>query len=165
MSPQWKRLDRPPAPALGPVYLDAVLQPNRSLSRAAFGLLIGGFALLNILVGAGFILAGAYPVAGFMGLDVVLLAGAFYWNYRSGRARERVLVAADRLHVWREPVRGGADHWIVHPQWVRLETADKALVLAAGGRSLAVAECLSPQEREDFAEALSGALRRARGAR
>jgi uncharacterized membrane protein len=53
----------------------------------------------------------------------------------------------------------------VHPHWVRIVEAEKALVLAAGGRTLAVAQCLSPQEREDFAAALSGALRRARGAR
>jgi uncharacterized membrane protein len=76
-----------------------------------------------------------------------------------------VLVAGDRLHVWREPVNGVPDHWVVHPHWVRVEPADKALLLAAGGASVPIAECLSPQERDEFAAALEAALRRARAER
>jgi len=76
-----------------------------------------------------------------------------------------VLVAGDRLHVCREPVDGAADHWVVHPQWVRVEPAEKALLLAAGGSSVPVAECLSPPERDAFAAALEAALHRARSER
>lgn len=170
MSPRWKRLESPPTPTIGPVYLDAVLRPNRSLSRAGFLLMFGVFALFNLIVSIVFAVAGAYPVAGFMGLDVLLVAVAFYANYRGGRARERVLVAADRLHVWREPAptsakSSGEGHWIVHPQWVRIEPDEKALRLAAGGSSVPVAACLSPEERDHFALALADALHRARNER
>ncbi|MBU6371791.1 MAG: DUF2244 domain-containing protein [Alphaproteobacteria bacterium] len=162
MSPQWTRLETAPAPAAGPVYLDAELSPNRSLSQKAFALVFGAFALINLVVAIGFVAAGAYPVAGFMGLDVVLFGAAFAISYRDGRARERVLVAGDRLHVARVPAKGAADHWIVHPHWVRVETAETAVNLAAGGQSVPVAAFLSPDEREDFAGALAQALRRAR---
>lgn len=165
MSPQWTRLDDAPAPTPGPVYFDAELSPNRSLSRTAFAIIFAAFALINLLVAIGFVLAGAYPVAGFMGLDVVLFAAAFAWSYRDGRARERVLVAGDRLHVARLPVKGAADHWIVHPHWVRVEAAEAAVNLAAGGRTVPVAAFLSPEERVSFASALGQALRRARDER
>lgn len=165
MSPQWTRLEDAPAPAAGPVYMDAELSPNRSLSRTAFAIVFAAFALINLVVAVGFVLAGAYPVAGFMGLDVVLFAAAFAWSYRDGRARERVLVAGDRLHVARMPVKGAPDHWVVHPHWVRVETAETAVNLAAGGRSVPVAAFLSPEEREAFAGALGQALRRARDER
>jgi len=87
---------------------------------------------------------------------------AFVWNYRDGRAHERVLVAGDRLHVQRQPVKGGADHWVVHPTWARVASEEDAVQIRAGGRTVSVAAFLSPDEREDFARALSEALVKAR---
>jgi len=165
MSPTWVHLKSAPPPAAGPVYFDAILSPNRSLSRTAFALVLGGFALVNLVVAIGFVLAGAFPVAGFMGLDVVLLGGAFVWNYREGQAHERVVVAADRLHVARHTPAGAADHWIVNPHWVHIESAAAAVSLAAAGTSLPVAAFLSPRERDDFAVALGAAVVRARAER
>ena len=35
-----------------------------------------------------FLSIGAWPVFGFLGLDVLLIYLAFRWNYRAARARE-----------------------------------------------------------------------------
>ena len=165
MSPQWTKLDQEPTPARGRIYFDAELRPNRSLSPRAFFWAFGAFTALSGLGAIAFWLSGAYPVAGFMGLEILLFAAAFAWNYRDGRARERVLVAADRLHVAQHPASGAPDHWIVHPHWARVEAGERAVTIAAGARSLDVAHFLSPDERDDFAAALREAISKARAER
>ncbi|OYW42348.1 MAG: hypothetical protein B7Z38_05345 [Rhodobacterales bacterium 12-64-8] len=52
------------------VYLDAVLEPPRSLSLRGFNRVMIFFGGTSFVMGAGFLLAGAWPVAGFMGLEV-----------------------------------------------------------------------------------------------
>ena len=69
------------------VYLDAVLEPPRSLSTRGFNrvmMVLGGFSFVT---GLGFLLAGAWPVAGFMGLEVLALWMVFRWSFRSQTAR------------------------------------------------------------------------------
>ncbi|MES1203456.1 MAG: DUF2244 domain-containing protein, partial [Pseudomonadota bacterium] len=91
MTPRWERIAAPVAQ--GPVLMDAVLAPNRSLSRQARRLLILAFAIANAVPAAFFLAQGAYPVSGFMGLDVLALIWALHVSERSGKARERVLVS------------------------------------------------------------------------
>ena len=74
--------ERPPA------LFDAVLYPNRSLGRFGFHLLMAAIVLVSAAIGAAFVLAGAWPVTGFLGADVLLLYLAFRWNYRQGRRAE-----------------------------------------------------------------------------
>lgn len=142
--------------------MDAVLRPNRALSRRAFQALILAFVGLNLAVATIFVLQGAYPVLVFLALDVALVWWAFRVNYRDGRLTERVQVAADRIHIAREPARGAADHWIVSPHWARVRSEPDAVAIAAGGRSVAVGAFLSPPERDAFAEALAAAIAAAR---
>jgi uncharacterized membrane protein len=162
MSPRWEQLEQAPPEAEAALLMDAVLTPNRSLSRRAFVRLIGGFALINAGIAAIFVAQGAYPVAGFLALDVALLGLAFWLNYREGRAHERVRVAADRLLVTRQPSRGRAAHFVVNPVWARVHAEPAAVRIVAGGRDVSVGAFLSPPERESFAKALEAAIRRAR---
>jgi uncharacterized membrane protein len=161
MKPRWEQIDAPPPPA-GRLFMDATLAPNRSLSVRAFTWLIAVFVTINSAMAIFFAMKGAYPVLAFLVLDVALVIGAFWINYRDGRARERVVVAADRLHVMRQPVRGGAEHYVTHPHWAQVHTEERAVRIAAGGRDLTVAAALSADERADFAEALRRALLQAR---
>jgi uncharacterized membrane protein len=146
----------------GPWLMDAVLAPNRSLSRQAFGLVIGSFALMNCGVAIVFLLHGAYPVSGFLGLDVFALAWAFRLNYRSGRARERVQVAHAAVCVTASAPDAPDAHWTVSPLWLQVHDEAGAVRMAAGGRSVIVGGFLSPPERSAFAAALRRALDRAR---
>ena len=61
----------------------AIITPHRSLSRPVSSLLmtlIGGFSFIG---GMFFLLLGAWPVVGFLGLDVLLVYWAFRANYRA----------------------------------------------------------------------------------
>lgn len=161
MSARWERLDAPPE-ALGPPLMDAVLTPNRSLSRQAFLLVMGSFVFMNLAVAMFFLLDGAYPVSGFLGLDVLALAWAFRVNYRSGKAMERVVVSPSAVHVMRRPPNRPESYWEVSPLWLQVHDDAKAVRLAAGGRSVFVGGFLSPPERTQFAAALKRALANAR---
>lgn len=142
--------------------MDARLTPNRSLSARAFLFLMLAFSSVNAVMALIFVRQGAYPVAWFLLIDVVLLAYAFRLNYRAGRIFERVRVAFGFLHVARKPQRGRPQHWVTNPLWARVEPGEDAVRIAAGGREVAVASFLSPDERDAFADALKEALLRAR---
>src|SRR6202790_4290981 len=77
----------------------AVLTPHRSLGPTGFlifMLVLGGTSFTSGMV---FLLAGAWPIFGFFGLDVLLVYWAFRINYRTARAYEEVTVTASELKL------------------------------------------------------------------
>ena len=147
-----------------PAIFSAVLTPNCSLSRFGFILLMTVVGAMSFVTGMVFLLAGAWPVFGFCGLDVLLLYWAFRVNYRRGKAYEQVTVTPSELKVRQVSHRGRMREWTLNPLWVRLERVVHAefgierLFLISHGRRVAIAACLGPQEKESFALALSAAL-------
>ena len=114
-----------------------------------------------------FFLLGAWPVIGFMGLDVLLIYIAFKLNFRALRLYETVDLTDDALTVTRIAPSGTAQSWSFNPYWVRLSLQQRLgrsseLSLASHGRRLVFASFLTDDEREDFASALSSALAAAR---
>lgn len=160
MTPRWEQITAPIAQA--PILMDAVLAPNRSLSRQARRLLILVFATANAVPAAFFIAHGAFPVSGFMGLDVLALIWALHVSERSGKARERVLVSPASIQVTRRRPDARESHYAVSPLWARVQDDPRAVRISAGGADVYVAGFLAPFERAAFAEALKDALARAR---
>ena len=119
---------------------------------------------MSFVTGMVFLLAGAWPVFGFFGLDVLLLYWAFRVNYGRAKAYEQVTVTPSELTVRQVSHRGRMREWTLNPLWVQLERVVHAefgierLVLISHGRRVAIAGCLGPQEKETFALALSAAL-------
>jgi uncharacterized membrane protein len=147
-----------------PASFDAVLYPNRSLSSFGFYLLMGGIVLASVAIGAAFTLAGAWPVTGFLGLDVLLLYLAFRWNYRAGRCAELIRLDRDGLCVRQVRPSGRTREWRFEPHWVRVTMDDpprhdSQLVLSSHGRALAIGAFLTAEERLEVANALRTALR------
>ncbi len=83
---------------LEPTIFSAVITPHRSLSATGFFLLMAAFGLLSFVAGLACMLAGAWPVFGFFGLDVLLLYWAFKVNYRRAAAYEEVKVTPVGAH-------------------------------------------------------------------
>src|ERR1700689_4102131 len=147
-----------------PKIFAAVVTPHRSLSSTGFlifMLCIGG---LSFICGVMFLLIGAWPVFGFLGLDVLLVYWAFRANFRAARAYEEVTVTASELTVRKVNQRGGVREWTLNPVWVRLdrivheEFGIERLFLVSHGRRLTIAGFLSPDEKKSFATALAAAL-------
>lgn len=157
------------APAPGdPALFSARLTPRRSLRPDHFRLLLIAFAGANVVTSLPFLFLGAWPVAGFCGLDVALLYFAFKANYRAALAYEDFAVTPFDLFVAKVSATGERAEWRFNPAFVRLEREEHAefgvlrLVLASRGQSLEVAAFLGPGEKDDFARALSRALAEAR---
>ncbi len=149
-----------------PVF-DAVIHPYRSLGRAGFRLLLIAVVAANAIGAAFAVSLGAWPVAGFMGLDVLAVYVAFKLSYAQAVAFERVTIDPSELVVERVDARGQRREWRFPSYWVGVfveggENEAQRVTLRSHGRVLEVATYLSPFERQDFADALRRALREAK---
>lgn len=148
------------------VVFDAVLTPHRSLSRSGFAVVMALVGAIMVGLGAFFVLQGAWPIFGFMGLDVVLLYVAFRLSYRAGRLVERVHVTPRKVTVTRRAPSGKEESWTFNPYWLRVHMDDppkhqSQIRLTSHGFTLTVGAFLTPEERLDFAKALRNALAKA----
>lgn len=146
-----------------PALFDVVLYPHRSLSPTGFWLLMAGVSAVSFAAGLAFLLAGAWPVFGFFGLDVLLIYVAFKMSFRAARLTETVRLTEEELLVRRISPRGRVLSWSFQPFWVRIaidEAAgrDSRLVVTSHGREVALGDFLLHEERVDLARALRGAL-------
>jgi uncharacterized membrane protein len=145
----------------------AVLTPHRSLGPKGFMVLMAAVCVVSFGTGLFFFLLGAWPVLGFMGLDVALIYAAFKLNFRALRLYETVDLTSDALTVTRVAPSGKAQSWSFNPYWVRLSIQPRLgrsseLSIASHGRRLVFANFLTDDERKDFASALGSALALAR---
>lgn len=151
-----------------PTIFSAVITPHRSLGNTGFLVLMVAVAVVSFISGMVFLMAGAWPVFGFFGLDVLLIWWAFRVNYRAAAAYEQVTVTASELTVRKVSHRGQAREWSFNPLWVRLdreildEFGLQHLFVVSRDRRLAIAGFLGPDEKESFAAALTEALGEAR---
>ena len=150
-------------PEAGPVFFDATLHPNRSLSPAGFRILMIIAGISVLIIGVLFVFAGAWPVFGFSGAEFLLLYLAFRLNYRSGRAYERVRLTERQLEVMRVGPGGEVGRWEFEPTWLQISMDnpprhDSQLRLSSHGRSLVIGAFLTPAERVEVADALRDAI-------
>ncbi|PZO51993.1 MAG: DUF2244 domain-containing protein [Alphaproteobacteria bacterium] len=161
MTPDWERIPSPPMMD-GALYMDAVLRPHRSLSAKAFQAMFVAVIAINAVVAVFFWVQGAFPVAGFLGLDVLALYIAFRMNYRAARAEERVRVAAGKVHVASIDASGAERHWVLNPVWARVAREGTGVLIRARKMQIRLGAFLSPDECASFAQALDAALHRAK---
>lgn len=149
------------------VYLDAMLRPNRSLSRSAFIVVMGVVAALNAFSALAFIQAGAVPIVGFMGLDILIVWLAFKVCFRDQTQWTRVRVTADALRVDHVNPKGEASNVELPTAFARVElkeplTAHSWLTLANKSEAYVIGRFLTLDERKSLADAIQDALFRAR---
>ncbi len=159
-SSKTNRPEKPPLP-----QFSATLLPHRSLSRKGFVALMVTITGMDSAVGLTFAVRGAWPVAVFCGLAVVLVYLAFRLNYFAARMSETVVLSEPELRVTRRHPTGRVESWSFNPYWVRFqhERRDYAvdeLSLASHGRKLVFGAFLTDIEKESFAAALNAALLR-----
>jgi uncharacterized membrane protein len=140
------------------------LSPHRSLSPQGFVIVMVILGGASFILGIAFLMMGAWPVFGFLGLDVFLVWLAFRTNYRAARAFEEILVTPVRL-VWRRvSARGKLSEDTMNPRWVRLETTSDELsgvtrvALTERRITRVVGAFLPPIHKEKLAKNLAQAL-------
>jgi uncharacterized membrane protein len=136
-----------------------VLYPNRSFGSRGFAVLMGLIVLVSLLVGAGFALAGAWPVTGFLGLDVLLVYLAFRWHFRDTSRADFIRLDDGGLSVRRILPNGEAKEWYFETAWVQVVIEKRRLLLRSHGKELVIGAFLTAAERASLADALKDAIR------
>src|SRR6202166_5218584 len=155
-------------PESQPELFSALLTPHRSLNRTGFLVLMAFLSVVSFAAGLALLLMGAWPVFGFLGLDVLVIYWAFRVNFRRANATEEITVTPSELRVRRVSHRGHVAEWVLNPLWVQLDQKIDAefgierLYLVSKGRRLSIASFLGPDEKASFAKALTAALQAAR---
>jgi uncharacterized membrane protein len=147
-----------------PVF-SATIAPHRSLTPVGFAVLLGFVGLFNLTAGVFFWYLGAWPVLGFMGLDVLLVWLAFRWSYRHARRHEDLIVTATDLQLSRFSENRLIEHLTFPRGFVHVDIEHDAdresigrLYLRSRGRAYEIASFLGARERLVLAEALVRAL-------
>lgn len=146
-----------------PIF-EAFLRPHRSLGRqgfAIFAVIITVMAIGHMVV---FLVAGAWPVVLFFGLDLLLIFGAFWLNFRSGRVREEISLSRIELKVKKISASGKQTEHLFNPLWSKFDVSRHEEIgitdmkISTRGERTSVGSFLNPEDRESFAMAFSDAL-------
>ena len=154
--------------ATEPTLFSALLTPHRSLNRTGFLLVMAFVSVASFAAGIACLMIGAWPVLGFLSLDLLAIYFAFKINFRRAKAYEEILVTPSELRLRRVSHRGHVMEWAFNPLWVQLdqvvheEFGIEKLYLISKGRRVALASFLGPDEKASFAKALMIALAAAR---
>ena len=144
------------------------LHPHRSMTRGQFKVLLVCVALAGFVTSMPFVLMGAWPVAGFFGVDVLLVYLAFSASFRAARAYEDLVLTPLELQIAKVSAKGRRAEWRFNPNWVRLEREEheefgtQRLNIVSRGLRLELAGFLGPDAKADLAQRLSRALAQAR---
>jgi len=143
------------------------LWPYRSLSLRGFQILIAVLASLMTVIGLGFYLLGAWPVIGFLGLEILVVWYAFKWNYRSGQLIETVAITPQQVDVTRTDWRGRETTVRLSGAWIKAELDVKEkrrerLYLRQHAHKLEIGAFMPPSEKLSLANALNDAFSRLR---
>lgn len=147
------------------VIFAKTVAPYRSLPPRSVAWIMLGLAAFGFCSGIGFVLAGAWPVTGFFGLDIALLYLAFRLSYRSARQRESLRLTQQALDVERVGVHGERQRWQLEPTWLRITIDENRrgrgrLLLSSHGKTVGLGAFLNSEERRRLADDLKTALRR-----
>jgi uncharacterized membrane protein len=146
----------------------AVLTPNEPLTPSGFAVVMGLLVGVSFIAGAVFMAVGAWPVTGFLGLDILLVWFAFRASFASSRRREEVAVTASEF-VLRRILPGRAPEVVRLPRFgsrIELENEEAEvagrLYLRRGRERVEFGSFLSEPDRRSLATALARALVTAR---
>ena len=150
--------------------------PHRSLSPKGFAILMGVMAGILFLIGLGFFLAGAWPVIGFLGLELLVVWGAFKLNYRAAKHRETIHTTTEELMVESQTPAGERAQKSFPIGWLRVSLSSsesqviksrdqQKIILSSHGERAEIGKYLHPAEKAGLSRELDAMIDRARAAR
>lgn len=143
-----------------------VSHPHRSLGPTGFRALLCVVAAVNAIGAIYFSSLGAWPVAGFMGLDVIAVLVAFRLSYAQARAFERISIDPTHMVIEQYDAKGRMTREQLASYWAQVvfegDETQGQIRVRSHGRSIAVGTHLPGPERHVFAGRLKEALREVR---
>ena len=146
----------------------AKLTPHRSLGQRGYRVIIAVVALAATVPAITFYSLGAWPIIGFLGLDVALIAWAMWASLKDGKRYEQVTLWRDQLEL--KQVDGAGKEMLVrfNPSLVKLvvdrdyNERTTGLHLRTRDRDVVLGAFLNNDEKSSFVKAFGTALKRAR---
>jgi uncharacterized membrane protein len=150
------------------ILFETMLTPHQSLPTVGFLAVIVVFIGLSAAIGIGFTLVGAWPVIGFLGIDLLVVFYAFWVSYRSASQRERVRLSDRELEAVCFDGATQASRAILQPYWAKVALEPllqrrSQLMIRSHGRALELGSFLGQEEKKALATTLLVALSRLRG--
>jgi uncharacterized membrane protein len=147
----------------------ATLTPHRSLTPKGKRVVIGLVAALALIPGVVFYVGGAWPVVGFMGLDIAAIWVALAVSMRRGKVHEILTLWPTALELRKVDAKGTEQVLTFAPTAVRF-VVDRdynervtALWLKSSDRKVPLGAFLSIDEKLSLSKVFGTALRKARG--
>lgn len=141
------------------------LTPHRSLTRQGFVTLMVVIISINLVAALAFYVAGAWPIVGFLGLDVLLIWWALRQNIADGNCAERISIAGDKVILQRLSPTGEKHETVFNRRWLRVTLEWDAsrelvgrLLFSYRGKSTEIAAFLGADERKSLASHLRAAM-------
>jgi uncharacterized membrane protein len=131
---------------------------------------IAGTAIAASLPGIVLFSLGAWPIVGFLGLDVLLVWWALSASLRDGKRREKLTLWPDQLELSRVSGRGKEELVRFNPLFVKLvivrdyNERTTALHLRTRDSDTEIGAFLNADDKASFARAFGTALKKARQA-
>lgn len=151
------------APSAKAIY-QTRLEPHRALTPRRANVVILLFGAGTFALSVPFYVMGAWPVLGFMGLDVLALYIAFRVSFYSARAYETLDLTPLELSLVKIGAGGERAEWRFDTYWVRLEQATheefgtQRVWLLCRGERVEVGSFLGPDQKAELVEDLTRAL-------
>ena len=141
------------------VLFQTELRPNRSSTPGAIRKLALVLCVALVPTGLVFVYVGAWPVFGFLGLEIVALVALLNYHHKRSYVIERIAITIDDLRVERINPWGRRSEWSFKRHWLQVNLdedseRDCALELRSHGRVLAIGAFLTPDERREVARCL-----------
>ena len=149
--------------------------PHRSLSKKGFAIVMAALGVLAFSIGLGFFLMGAWPVIGFLGLELLVVWGAFKLNYRAAQRRQTVTADSQIFEVENTYPNGTTESQKLPTAWARLRVTpseapdtstriQQKITVASHGVHVPIGEFLHPAETGKLAREVQGMLDQAQAA-
>ena len=149
--------------------------PHRSLSPRGFLLVMAALGSLAFCIGLGFFLLGAWPVIGFLGLEILVVWFAFRMNYRAAERRQHLTATAAKLKIENVSPAGATTTTELPTAWVKVELTPREepemhsrerrkVLVRSHGRTAELGQFLHPAETPKLAREVSQMVERAREA-
>jgi len=146
----------------------AKLTPHRSLGQRGFGVVMAIVAVAATIPAITFYSLGAWPIVGFVGLDVALIVWAMWASLKEGKRYEVVTLWRDQLELKQVDGVGKETLLRFNPGLVKLvvdrdfNERTTALHLRTRDRDVELGAFLNQDEKSSFSKAFGTALKRAR---
>lgn len=140
------------------VDYEVTARPNSSLTARETGMVVAGIGLVSLIVALGFSMAGAWLVFPFAGLELLLVAGAFYYITCHAGDYESITIQGDHLAVEKRSHKN-TSRIMFHRYWAQVELVaisggEQRLRLRSHGKEVEFGRFMNHEQQQALAQQL-----------